>query len=557
MPPSPQGPPTAGDGPSDRDDPSDRGDRLSDRGTEPSDQGDGLAGPGDDPSDRGGAPSLSGGDRTDQDAAPSPAASEQGRGPDGRSDRRRRGRWAIAAALVLALVGGGAWLVVGDGDGDEDRARPRPVRTLAELRPDRIIERVERLRGLELKRRPKFRIINPAQAKRYAGAKAARESGDVSERDQRISRSLTTLLGLLPPDVDLDELSDRLAGDAFLGFYDGDENTIFIVRRDGVLPIGVETTVAHELVHAIDDQHHGIFRRMRRIAKGDDGDRLTAYLSVLEGNASAVDQEYAKRYRVPTADPAEERRARELAKEVPFGVLLQIGFPYVFGEAFIGAISAGPGGAERRENALGASAPRTTGAILDPSRYDANVGAGDGSTSGDSTTSRDGAAADAGNGGTSSRIRVDARSVLGPRWRVRDDSSFGAADVLVLLSLAEEDSLTGSLVARAWRDGHYQYLRRRADGSSTCKDPCVARDAFVGTVRLAGADDARRFAKAFGDSLVRRRKATGSDDAARDSGVWKVGGGGAAAHVRGDTVSIAYAPDPALALRLAVHATVR
>ncbi|MGE4428423.1 MAG: hypothetical protein AB7G37_18365, partial [Solirubrobacteraceae bacterium] len=88
-------------------------------------------------------------------------------------------------------------------------------------------------------------------------------------------------------------------------------------------------------------------------------------------------------------------------------------------------------------------------------------------------------------------------------------------------------------------------------------DPCVGRDAFVGTIRLAGGDDAQRFAKAFGDTITEHRDAQGADGTADDARVWRVAGGGAAAHVRGDTVSISYAPDPALALRLAVNATSR
>lgn len=441
-------------------------------------------------------------------------------------------RAAVAALLLAFVVGVAALASLGDPaaetrtDGAPETTATRPLpparsaRTLRELRPERVIARVEALRGLRLKRRPRFRVLTPEQAgRRVADAEERESGGSGSARDERISRSLVTLLGLLPPDVDLDDLGSRIATQGTLGFYDGERNEMAIISKTDRLPVGVETTLAHELTHAIDDQHFGVFERVQRLlAKDADADAELAYRSVVEGNASEVEERYREKHRIPQPDggDAEQRR---LARDLPFGLQLQIGFPYALGEVFVDALRKQRGGQALLARALKGAPPRSTVEILDPVRWIRPEPA--------------------------VRTRLRPGSVLGRGWTALDDDTIGAADVLALLAPVEGEAGAAALVARTWRGGAYRYLRRGGEAARGCEDPCVARDAVVGSASFSAEPDARAFATQFGRVLVDHRKAKAAGTA-----VWRVGGGGAAVGIVGTTATFAYAPTPELAIRL-------
>jgi hypothetical protein len=438
---------------------------------------------------------------------------------------RRTVRPALGVLAAALVVLGAWWAIAGHApwSGDDVRGKdarppaPRTARTIDELQPDRVIARVEALRGLRLKRRPRFLVLTPAQARRQVAAAEERESGGAtSAREDREDIALATLLGLLSPDVDIEELRGRLTSEGTLGYYDGKRNEMTIISKGPTLPVGVETTVAHELTHAIEEQHFGIFRRSARI---DDEDEALAYSSVLEGSASDVEERYRRRYRIPQPDPNADPATRRLIEDLPFGQLLLLGFPYEVGASFVAALRAEEDGQARLAAALTSRAPRSTAQILDPALYLADE--------------------------RPARTSLRAGRVLGDGWTLRKDEPLGAVDVLALLSPTEAESLTAVVPARAVRGGRYQYLRRRARGDAACRNPCVARDAFVGTFRFADAGQAQSFARQFGSVLTRRRGGRSVSD-----GVWRIGGGGAAAGTDGVVATFAYAPTPEIARRL-------
>lgn len=440
-------------------------------------------------------------------------------------------RLGLVALALLLLVGVAALASLGDpaedgpapSPGATTATRPLPparaARTIAELRPERVLRRVEELRGLRVKRRPRFVVLTPKQAGRRVDRAEERESGGaVSAREERTALALTTLLGLLPPDVDLEDLGRRVTTQGTLGFYDGERNEMAIIARSkDRLPVGVETTLAHELTHAIDDQHFGVLDRV--LARRDDADAELAYRSVVEGNASEVEERYRRRYRIPQPDPAGDAQQRALLRDLPYGLRLQLGFPYAVGQIFVDALRAQPGGEGLLDRALRADPPRSTVEILDPSRWVRRTPA--------------------------VRTTLRPAPVLGPGWTALDDDTIGAADVLALLAPVEVESGSAALVARAWRGGAYRYYRRGGAAERGCDLPCSSRDAVVASVAFTGPADAQAFATQFGRILERQRKATSAGTA-----VWRVDGGGAAVGVDGPRITFAYAPTPRLAVAL-------
>jgi hypothetical protein len=141
------------------------------------------------------------------------------------------------------------------------------------------------------------------------------------------------------------------------------------VPEDEVKPV-----IAHELTHALEDQHYD-FQAVARKASGDD-DRATAISAVIEGSAMATMLAYVVRQaRDPEAarkvERAESKRAENL-KGAPSFVQQSVILPYILGFTFLLRGSPwmwenGVPAAEIEEAYL--NPPRSTRQILHPEQY--------------------------------------------------------------------------------------------------------------------------------------------------------------------------------------------
>ncbi len=91
-------------------------------------------------------------------------------------------------------------------------------------------------------------------------------------------------LGLIPDALDYERTMFDLLEEQVLGFYDPDEHRLYIA--DWVPADMQRPTMAHELTHALQDQHFDIGRFTRHV-RGR-GDAQTAAMAVLEGDATAA-----------------------------------------------------------------------------------------------------------------------------------------------------------------------------------------------------------------------------------------------------------------------------
>jgi hypothetical protein len=173
-------------------------------------------------------------------------------------------------------------------------------------------------------------------------------------------------LGLIEPGTDVVEAMRSLLGGGVVGFYDPETKQL-VVRGAALTPY-VRTTIAHELVHALDDQHHDLDRPEYDDADDEIGFGLSA---VAEGDARRVESAYRD-----TFDEAE--RSDALAEEMSLGgemdlaavppVLLDlIGAPYLLGEPFVEQLV--DEGGEAAVGEAFAEPPRTSEQVLDPERY--------------------------------------------------------------------------------------------------------------------------------------------------------------------------------------------
>jgi hypothetical protein len=306
----------------------------------------------------------------DGDGSPPP---EDFDGPFERVTPRRR--WpvvAIGLAVVAALVGSTVLVrsaSSGDDPDDGGGAEAPPPTTTPEPATEaeveavvaEISEFVAQARGVE--------FLEPVTVELEAeGDFQDRLLADFDEdaEDLRHTEVFLEGLGLVEPEVDLVEAMRALLGGGVVGFYDP-ETAEMVVRGAALTPY-VRTTIAHELTHALDDQHHDLDR-----PQYDDADDETSFgfSAVAEGNARRIEGAYRDSL---TDDERDQATEEEMAlggdidlASIPLILVDLIGAPYTLGEPFVDELLAA--GGDPALTAAFVTPPSTTEQVLDPARY--------------------------------------------------------------------------------------------------------------------------------------------------------------------------------------------
>ena len=173
-------------------------------------------------------------------------------------------------------------------------------------------------------------------------------------------------VGLLEPGTDVVEALRRLLGSQVLGLYDQESNELFVLGTE--LTPNVRISLAHELAHALEDQHF----ELHRPELADAMDESAGGFRVLtEGSATVI----GDAYRASFSDAEQEEALAEELANSDFGDLLSIppvlyqdlALPYLVGPPLIQALL--DDGGQARLDAAFAAPPTTSEQLLDPDRY--------------------------------------------------------------------------------------------------------------------------------------------------------------------------------------------
>jgi hypothetical protein len=419
----------------------------------------------------------------------------------------------ICALLGAALAAGSA---ASGGEADDTPAATEPPMASVAT----IARRVERIRGLRFDTTPRPKTVTTAQA-RQEGLADLDRSYPTTERFA--DEELYKLLGLLRPRDDLRRISASIFGEQVAGYYDPRSGALRIV--DGGAPpnrVADETTIAHELTHALEDQRFDLDLDDAATS----GDEALGYLAMVEGTATALMQEYQRRHFRPEESlggaAASAFGAPSTGSLPPF-ILAQLLFPYVDGERFIARLySTGRDTWRLVDVALRDRPPASSEQILHPEKY----------------------------------LEVEqpqtvelrgVRRALGPGWRRLTTGTFGEWQTREWLARAGG---TGARDAAAgWGGDRYELWRRGPARDPACEAPCRARDALILRWRWDTARDAAQFRAALDGAL---EDGLGAEPAKGVPGRWTIGGGALAVAPGGARgYTLAFAPDAALARRLA------
>jgi hypothetical protein len=140
-----------------------------------------------------------------------------------------------------------------------------------------VVPRLEKQLGLTFKTPPKLEKKSRADVAKFLMAQlTSAHAKELLAGQQGAYR----VLGLLPDTLDLGSLLQRLLEEQVIGYYDPATKVLYVV--DGAPKALLDQTIAHELVHALQDQYVKVDSIQGAV---DNADRQAAAQAILEGQA--------------------------------------------------------------------------------------------------------------------------------------------------------------------------------------------------------------------------------------------------------------------------------
>lgn len=278
-------------------------------------------------------------------------------------------RWMVIG--VLALVVG---VQVSSAQDDISPELAEQMTTLEEV--------TQQLRQLDAERAVERQFPTRAETIAYLEDLYSREFPP--EEFDRLERFYVAL-GLLTPDIDLQDVYLDLLGSQIAGFYDSDTEVMNVLPivgddTDDGLTITEQVIYVHEFTHALQDQHFDLDALLDAPEVLGNPDRSLATLALVEGDASATMslylQEVAQRNPLAALGMLVEGLQGGtlfLPEGIPPILLNELLFPYNDGMNFVIEISGEDGW--NTVNAAYANPPTTSEQILHPEKYLAGEGA--------------------------------------------------------------------------------------------------------------------------------------------------------------------------------------
>jgi hypothetical protein len=286
-----------------------------------------------------------------------------------------------------------------------------------------VESQVEAVRGLKFVRPVSVEPISPAEMDRrirdYSKAYYPR-------RFYARRTNAWATIGAIPKGVGILEALERYQQGQVLGFYNS-QNEELVYTGDEQLTRIEQFILAHELTHAIDDQHFDL-DRLDELALTCNDERFEAALGTVEGSANHFATQTVLRFPITEIGDIPGGSVEEVP---PLIVELQQ-YPYTSGQAFIDALA--DEGGPAAVNRVLRTYPTTTEQVLHPERFPDD---------------------------TPQRIDVpDFAPTFGPRWHDHDVMLVGEVWLRALLDSRLEEPAAERAAAgwdggiyRAWTDG--------------------------------------------------------------------------------------------------------
>lgn len=384
----------------------------------------------------------------------------------------------LAFVLAMALFAGSgvaAW------QGAASIKKPDPAPTLAAT--DDVLKVVSRLRDLEIK----YPVKSALKTRDEIEASVIRDL-DESTPPEEFEASQKTLvkMGLITKDFQLRNYIVKLLREQVAGFYEPKTKEFYLAAW---LPLSEQKKViAHELVHALQDQHFDL-RRFEKWPKGDSDAELAAH-ALVEGEATLVMIQYDLEQsglrgidmtrigsltdRLIDSDSDANDPNYPVLSAAPNVLRENLQFPYVYGAGFAQAVL--KAGSWRGLDNVYQQLPASTEQIIHPEKY----------------LARDNPV----------KIEIPALvTIFGKAWKQSDGDVNGEFGYLVLLGEFIPKSAARA-AATGWGGDRYSFYENKATGES----------ALIQYTTWDTADDAKEFFNAYSRRSEKRYKVSGPMD---------------------------------------------
>jgi hypothetical protein len=235
---------------------------------------------------------------------------------------------ALTVLLILAVVGPGAAVV-------RAQAQSAAVASAREARNAAVVEATSAVlkETSELRQLPILRPVKSGTQSREEIQRFLIKNidEDTTPAEMHASEVALKKLGLVPADFQFRPFIISLLTEQVAGYYDPRQQEFFLadwIDLDGQKPV-----MAHELTHALQDQHFNL-RRFEKWPKGDSDAELAAH-ALVEGDASLAMAVYVARSPLRMIallkSMGESKSASEEIDRAPRAIRESLLFPYEHG----------------------------------------------------------------------------------------------------------------------------------------------------------------------------------------------------------------------------------
>jgi len=290
--------------------------------------------------------------------------------------RLRTRRFPPSSAFLILAIFGLVVAVCSAAVGQQATAPPattnageKPASADFAAAADEVLAQMSQITGLDLRSPLKKSLRSRAEIR----AHIIQEMNDDKDAAERYAGARSAeAFGLLPKGFDLDSFMVDLLTEQIAGLYDPKAHEFYVAEW---IPIDDQRMVmAHELTHALEDQHFQIENWVKAARPNDDSE--LARESVLEGSAMAAMVEYLLQgsgrslQDLPDIDPANligDMADTPQLKKAPVFLKDALMFPYLDGLTFSAAVLK-PSGWEGLARIF-TTPPVSTQQILHPALY--------------------------------------------------------------------------------------------------------------------------------------------------------------------------------------------
>jgi len=174
-------------------------------------------------------------------------------------------------------------------------------------------------------------------------AEFVRQLNLVNQRDLHLDRlqgdgETLKVLQLIPQSTDYVKTVMNLYSGAVLGFYDPKTKKLLVRANSTSLTPSQRITVAHEMDHALTDQHFQFGPATDALDKADKGEQYSAFSGLLEGDAKTLEAQWGAKFLTAAqrnqADGENNGSASVYTTSPPF-LVDSLLWPYTTGRAFV------------------------------------------------------------------------------------------------------------------------------------------------------------------------------------------------------------------------------